>query len=266
MQFTASLEKTLPHLFRPIIRLCLRHAIKIGTIEAIIKKLLVEEAATYLKQTGEPQSVSRISVMTGLQRPAVASLLETPDEESGAPSLMTKVIGAWQTKKPYLTAASQPRILEFEGKKSEFAKLVASVSTALNPYTVLYELERAKLVERAPRGLKLLAKSFISRHDVEQSLKFLGTDLTDLVASVEENIADTSAPVAHHHLTTEYDAIPVEKEAEVKTLLLEEGEKMHAKLRNLLSSYDKGEPGKKEQSKMMRVAFCSFSRCDRVRK
>lgn len=265
----ASLEKALQHLLRPIVRLCVRYAVKIVDVEMVLKTLFIQEAKEQLRLNGEIESVSKISVMTGIQRPAVNEILKSnlKDSEPRSTNLLMKIIGAWQTKPDFTTTQGKPRVLQFEGKQSEFAKLVLSVSQALNPYTVLYELERAKLIEKGSRGLKLLSKSFISNLDTEQSLQFLSSDIADLTAAVDENLQKGASPV-NHHLTTEYDNIPQEKEDEVRLALLEEGEKFHARIRTLLSGYDRDMNSSKSYNKnssAMRVALCSFARCEPIK-
>lgn len=262
-----SLSKALLHLLRPIVRLCVKHGVKVDEVESVLKTLFIEEAKNYLSLVNEGVSVSKISIMTGLQRPAVGEIMRQnlSHNRSRATNLIMKVIGAWQTNPNFTTSAGKPRVLAFEGKQSEFSNLVSSVSQALNPYTVLYELERAKLVEKGPRGLKLLSKSFLSNQDVEKSLEFLSYDIADLTAAVEENIHERTNPL-NHHLTTEYDNIPEDKIIEIKLSLLEEGEKFHSKIRSLLSSFDCDLNNSINSSGTIRVALCSFARCEPIRK
>lgn len=265
----ASLEKALQHLLRPIVRLCVRYAVKVVDVESVLKTLFVQEAKAHLKSNSETESVSKISVMTGIQRPAVNEILNemTNSLEPRSTNLLMKVIGAWQTKPGFTTSHGKPRVLQFEGKQSEFAKLVLSVSQALNPYTVLYELERAKLIEKGSRGLKLLSQSFISNLDTEQSLQFLSSDIADLTAAVDENLQQGTSPI-NHHLTTEYDNIPADKEKEIRHTLFQEGEKFHAKIRSILSLYDRDIISRKpniKTSQSIRVALCSFARCEPIK-
>ena len=257
----ATIEKTLPRLLRGVVRLCVRYGVKIGDVERALKPLFVEEATALLRADGESINASRLSVLTGLQRPAITQIMDDdkPRETSTGVSLVMKVVGAWQSKGEFTTSNGKPRVLGVEGKQSEFADLVFSVSGALNPYTVLRELERAKLVERTPRGLRLLSSSFVVHEDVELGLQFLASDLEDLTTSVEENLNRGQEPV-NHHLTTEYDRIPTAVAEEVRQLLLEEGHKVHARVRGLVAPYDKDISGESGREKTVRVSFCSFSR------
>lgn len=248
----ADTENALPELLRPIVSLCIRFGIKFVDLEKVLKRLFVHEAE---KQVGR-DSISKLSVMTGIQRPQVQKLLLSPINEIKSSNLIMSVIDKWSSKKPFCTKGGKAKILNFEGKKSEFAELVRSVSKNLNPYTVLFELERSKLVVKTPKGLKLLSNSFIANSSAEKGFNFLSSDLGDLVASVVENL-DNPGTTPNHHLTTEYMSIPTEKETELKKLLLREGEKIHLKLRRLFSRSEN------KSRNRMRVAFCSFVRFDK---
>jgi hypothetical protein len=253
-----SIEKALPFLLKPIVRLCVRYAVKFHDVEAQFKELFVQEAKNHLNEIDEQISISKISIMTGLQRPLVKSLIDKKQSMLGE-SLLNKVIGAWTTKKKFITSQGTPRVLSVDGKLSEFASLVYSVSQALNPYTVLFELERAKLVERTQKGITLTSNCFVSRHDIDQSLQFLASDITDLAKTIEFNINSVDC-IPHHHLTTEYDNIPIDKADKIKSILLIEGDKIHKKIRKILSKFDKDlNDSPNCDQKSIRVSFSSFA-------
>lgn len=256
----ASLERTLPYLLRPLIRLCIRYGVTIQQVEQEVKNSFVHEASHLLARSELETSTSKISAMTGMQRPAISEILSKMPKPKPE-SLTAKVIGAWCAKKKYVTGKGRPRILGIEGKSSEFAELVAGVSRSLNPYTVLFELERARLIDKSPTGIRLKTESFNSRLDIEQSLRYLGADVRDLINAVEENLNSPDSS-RNHHLTTEYDRIPIEYLERARKLLLVEGEKFHRRMRKVLSALDQDIQGKREFTKFVRVAVGSFSWCE----
>ena len=253
----ATIEKALPHLLRPIVRLCVKYAVKFHDVESTLKELFIQEAKNHLQHLGQVNSLSKISIMTGLQRPVVKTLINL-NQLPASESLLSKVIGAWVTKEKFITSHGTPRILSVDGKSSQFASLVSSVSQALNPYTVLFELERANLVKRTPKGLQLLSSSFNTRHDIEQSLKYLASDISDLAATIEHNINSISSK-PNHHLTTEYDNIPANKLDKIRSILLIEGDKIHRRIRKILSKFDSDITGASHSGQTIRVSFCSFA-------
>lgn len=255
-----TLRTLLPTLFRPLVRLCVRHGIRIGDVEEVLKILFVSEAKRNIVESKGEFSVSRVAAMTGIQRPAVTELLGKDIPAKRTQSLMMKILGAWQSKRAFTTAYGRPRVLSIEGKDSEFASLVRSVSQDLNPYTILFELERNKLIEKTSTGARLLSSSFAVRQDVGEGLKYLASDLSDLLEAVESNLVGAGPP--HHHLTTEYDSIPISKIPSVQKAVLKEGEKLHGRIRKILAAADSDLNGKGKDSDPVRVAFCSFGFVD----
>lgn len=258
----ADLESALLELLRPVVRLCVRYGVKFDQVESVTKDLFVQESSLYLTGAKATHSVSKISVMTGLQRPVVkARLANKPTARKQ--NLLSKVIGAWASNRPFCTSRGAPRVLQIEGKKSEFSRLVLSVSQSLNPYTVLFELERAKLIERSAKGVRLLAESFNANFDVEQSLQYLAGDIARLAQTVEHNINQPSTAL-NHHITTEYDNIPMDVVPQIRQILLVEGEKLHKNLRKILGSFDRDHAGIGSSAASTKVSFCSFSNCESI--
>lgn len=254
-------------LLRPIVRLCVRHSLKIQDVEQLLKELFVAEARAVLDKLGEEPSVSRLSVMTGLQRPAVSDLLGAQPQPADAPesasNLLVKVIGAWQTSVKFTTKSGKPRLLEAEGKESEFAQLVRSVSRALNPYTVLFELERAGAVTRRGRFVKLRRGALVVDRDIGEGLHFLASDTEDLTEAVQENLFEKPA-LPNHHLTTEFDSIPVAAVERARAIVLREGHRLHARMRRLLGALDSEISGDSRAADRVRVCFSSFSRVQSI--
>lgn len=261
-----NLTACIKELLRPVVRLCIQNAIKLTDLDLILKSLFVEEAQKILKVSNSPESVSRLSVMTGLQRPIVSQIKNQQiSNGNSTASLYQKVIGAWQTIQKYCTKAGVPRVLKVEGKQSEFAQLVKSVSKDTNPYTVLFELERSGVVQRTGKGVKLVKSSLISGRDKSLGLQYLAHDLDDLVSVAAQNIfEDLREP--NHHLTTEYDSIPADKYRHMQTMLLEEGNRIHKKIRQMIAGFDSEIANQRAPKDKIRVSFTSFSRIQFLRK
>ena len=270
-------KKTLKTLLQSIVRFSIRRGIKIQEFEDTLKEVYVSEAKKYLIENKQELNLSKISVITGIQRFAIEKFtreqevvtvskkenaVDSQDKVNGV-NLITKIIGAWQTNAKYIRADGKPRVLNVEGKQSEFADLIKSITTAINPYTVLFELERAGLVEKNNKGgLKLKYGSQVSGSDIEQGLSFYSLDFNDLTESVEENIFNTEQKLKNHHLTTEYDSVSINNIDKVKTLFLKEGNKFHLRLRKIISKFETKDLINEESKKneVVRVSFCSFSR------
>lgn len=232
-----------------------------------LKGVYVEVAREQLQKQGAAASASRISVMTGVHRKDVSRLLEAAPVAKASKNLAARIIGAWRNSKRFCNASGKPRVLSAEGKESEFVSLVQSVSVDLNPYTVLFELERIGAVQRVRSGVRLVSRLYNPRGDSAAGIGLLGSDISDLMAAVEENIERTEPnAVPNLHIKTEYDNIPETAAAEIRSWCLREGSAFHQRVRNFLSQFDRDISSKKlKDGPSIRVAVGAFSRIENVK-
>lgn len=249
-------------MLRPVLRLCLRHSLKLNDLIEIVKIVYVQVAKEDLQKRSEDVSVSRLSVMTGVHRKDVTRIYRNNDFRTRAESLVSKILGAWQQNPHFLTKSGKPRTISVEGSNSEFTQLVRSVSADLNPYTVLYEMERAGLVKRTARGLNMVSGSHISSENLEEGVMLLAEDLNDLVSGVEENVFERKE-VPNLHLKTEYDKIDPRALPKIREWLIEQGEVFHRKARKFLAEFDGDlNPKRATDGEVARVVIGSFSRIE----
>lgn len=246
---------------RPVAAFCLRRGIKIQDAGEAFKRAFIQAAEIELKLKTESASGSRLAVMTGLHRRDVTRLWRegesTKEEAEG--SLLTRVIGQWRSDKRFSSSNGRPRVLGAEGANSEFVELIHSVSKDLNPYTVLFELERLKAVTKDDGKVKLLADAYQPGPNVRAGLGLLSRDVADLVLAVEENVFD-SPVVPNLHIATSYDNISQKSEAEIRKWLLEQGAEFHEKARRYLSKHDLDiSPDTAKPPGGVRVALGNFS-------
>ena len=176
--------------------------------------------------------------MTGVQRREVTRLLSSGPEEKPNRDLVSRIIGLWQGAKRYQDSSGAPRVLQFTGREGEFADLVASVSTDLNPYTVAFELERAQLAESTKDGIKLLKAGYQPDGNLEESLRLLAEDSELLHIAVTENIFEQSID-KNLHVKTDFDNIPACFEKEIRQWFLEHGGDFHRAAQAFLSALDR---------------------------
>lgn len=241
-------------------RFCLRHSLKLQEVIEASKAALVDVAQEEMLRTKQDTSDSRLSIMTGVHRPDVKRLVTDPEHIAPTENSVARLIGQWQGDQRFCSARGVPKILKLDGKRSEFADLVESVSSALNPYTVLFELERIGAVERTPQGLKLIARAYIKSDDLEQAFRFLSRDCDDMISAVEENVMGRAVD-KNLHLQTEYDQVGVSYLPQIRRWFLAEGSAFHARARAFLAKFDKDlNPKVNRYEPTARVAVCSFSR------
>ncbi len=250
------------NLLRPAVRFALRRGVKIRTITEELKALLVEEANHELHTSNEEITVSKLAVMTGLQRRDVQRLV-SPFGESPAQhmDLMTRIIGTWCGDERFSRGA-KPLSLTFEGSESEFAQLVRSVSSDLNPTTILFELERLRLVEKEAGCLRLLWNAYQIFGDVDDAYTLLERDISTLVEGVDRNITG-KANVPNLHISTRFDNVSTEGVTKIREWILQKGAAFHAEVREFVGSFDKDiNPTRYSEAGGVRITVGSFSLCE----
>ena len=249
-------------LLRPVARFCLRHSIKLQDFIEVLKGVMVEVAQEHLCERDIDVSTSRLSVMTGVHRKDVVRFRSGGVGEKKSGDIIKRIIGQWRGNNAFLNSSGKPKVLSFDSAEGEFADLIHSVSRELNPYTLLFELERTGAVERTKRGVKLRARMHLPKGDLKEGLLLLESDTEDLIASVEENLfGDLEIP--NLHVKTEYDNVPKSAELEIRKWFIEEGSAFHQRARSYLSAYDRDiNPGSGNAEEAIRVVVGAFSRVD----
>lgn len=256
------LLKALRLLLRPIAKFCLRSSLSFQDLTDSAKGAFLEAAEDELRKSSGKVNVSRLSVITGLHRKDIVQLLEMPKDNVAEPvSVLGRVIGQWEQDKGYLTQAGAPKVLTFEGKESEFHNLVATVSKAINPSTVLFELVRAGAAIKTPKGLKLLKHSYrVVGVDDLQAYELVAQDINTLVVAVEENLTNKDM-ISNLHIRTNYDNIYVRDLYKVRRWLIDQGKLFHKKARTFLARCDKDVNPSSDPNEPagQKVSFTTFS-------
>lgn len=252
---------TLRVLLRPVVSFAVRRSIKIQDCLEAMKEEFIRQATSELERRGENASTSKLSVITGLHRRDVDRMKEHSAPRKFGSDLLSKIIGQWQYDKKF-SSKSKPKKLSVLGAESEFFNLVQSVSKNLNPYTVLFELERAGHIENDGEFVTLKAKSLDIADNTEESLTLLENDLEDLSRSVEENIT-VKKQTPNLHAKTYFDNIAVEYEPEIRRWFLEKGKAFHEEARKYLSQFDVDVNEKlKDKPAGIRASIGTFSRIE----
>ena len=251
-------------MMRPLVRFAIRRAIKLQEFIECLKVVFLEVAKDELTRVGELPSSSRLSVMTGVHRRDVARIHTEGGSFDRTPNIIGKIVGQWQNDRRFLGKERKPKLLSFEGVESDFFRLVRSVSSDMNPYTVLFEMERSGLAKRTDRGLQLCANMFLSKGNVREALTLLAADLNDLHCAVEDNI-ERKGKELNLHIKTEYDNIIHDKLPEIRAWLLKRGSEIQCEVREYLSLFDKDINHKlSSHAGGARVAVGCFSFCEIV--
>lgn len=227
--------RILDQLIQPLARFCIAYGVRFQELLTAMKKGMVEQARGALSRDGIEPNTTKISVMTGLQRPDVLRHSEA-DTIRAKPSAISQIVSTWLYSQRFRNKKGEPRVLSPEGRDSEFAKLVASVSKELSAYTVLFEMERAGLITHTDDGVQLVTSAYLVGNDVDQGLEIFAQDMNDLTDAVHENLSSESPP--HLHIRIDYDNIPKEKLPELKEKVFTMSQKFLVDVQQVIASYD----------------------------
>lgn len=231
-------EEALRTMLSPIVRFWINNLGSLQRFVGILKEIFVQVAVQEIKRRGEQVTISRISVMTGLHRLDVAKIYRGEIEEvQSVPDVVTRVIGHWEQSRDYTNPDGTPKILSVKGRKSEFAKLVATISKSIGPPSVLYELERTGAV--VVRGDEVELVYPLTRADGEFSrlMELASNNVGTMFESIDENIRQTNS-IPHYFIRTEYDNVLAGKVPEIRAWINREGKKFHKRVREYLASRD----------------------------
>jgi hypothetical protein len=199
-------------ILRPLVRVLLRNGVPYGVFAEMARRAYVQTAAEGFALPGKPQTLSRISTLTGLTRKEVARLRSA---EKGTPEperhhRPARVIGGWVREKRYHDGRGRPADLPMEGEKRSFAALVREFSGDIPPRAMADELLRIGAIEILPEGtVRLLTRAYIPRGDQAEKLAILGSDVADLIRTIDHNL--TCAPgEAYFQRRVSYDNVPAE--------------------------------------------------------
>lgn len=263
ISYPSFLHKCVAWMLQPIAGFCVSRGVKFQDFVELSRQSFVQAATTQLNRGAKEQSVSRISVMTGIQRPDVKRLIEARFKEDPK-DITYRILGQWSSDRRFLDSKHRPRPLEIRGEGSEFSKLIRLVNTDLNPHTVRFELERLGLIRTEGRTAHLLQAEFIATGATEQTLRFGTEDMADLLKAVEEN-AFLGSEVPNLHARTQYDNIPDEHVPKLKQSLLALGRRFHADCRKLLAPFDKDiNPKRRTEEGRTRIVVGTFSRAEDI--
>jgi Family of unknown function (DUF6502) len=220
-----AIAAAISRLLRPLVRLLLRHGIPFGVMADVVKKVYVDVAFKEFGLPGRKQTTSRVSVITGLSRKEVARLRRLNrrnDQETRQQyNRAARVISAWVREAEFHDANGQPALLPVEGDHTSFGALVRRYSGDMPVRAILDELLRVRAVERLEDGrIRLLARSYVPAAGEVEKLGILGTDVADLIATIDWNLRHPSAE-SYFQRKVQYDNLPSEVMLELHTLARE---------------------------------------------
>jgi len=239
----AALAAAILRLLRPLVRICLRNGLPYGAFADLAKRVYVEVAGAEFSLPGRKQSVSRISVITGLSRKEVSRVRDLPSADDAVAvaryNRAARVISGWVRDPLFTEPAGGPARLPFEGEGASFTTLVRRFSGDVPPRAILDELLRvgaAELVDDAT--VRLLARAYLPATGEVEKLAILGADCADLIATIDHNLQG-DADTARLQRKVAYDNLSEEAVARFRLLAARRAQVLLEELDEWLAEHDR---------------------------
>jgi hypothetical protein len=230
-------------LFRPLVRVLLRNGVSYRTFADFAKWVYVDVATKEFGIEGRKQSISRVSVITGLSRKEVKRVRELPRPDDSASveryNRAARVIAAWRRESKFNDAEGNAAPLLLEGTGATFSELVKRFSGDVPVRAILDELIRIGAVERLEDGrVGLLVRAYVPESSEADKLHILGTDVGFLISTIDHNLqADPMGPLFQRKVA--YDNLPNEVLPEFRGLSVKRAQALLEKLDRWLAQRDR---------------------------
>jgi hypothetical protein len=218
--------RALDRIGEPLVRGLVAMGVTFPLFSRMMKRMFIRVAVKETQSAGAPLTVSRISVMTGLQRKDIGQIraqIERRREPPANISLGARLIGIWNGAKRFTDAAGRPLPLpRFSGARPTFEDLVRTVSSDVRPKAVLDEWLRLGVVavDEADR-VHLKADAFVPRRGFDELAYYYGRNLGDHLATSTHNLIGAGEPLLEQAVY--YDKLTPASVAELARIAREIG-------------------------------------------
>lgn len=180
-------------LLRPLVRILLRNGVSFQSFSDLAKWVYIDVADKEFGIKNRKQSISRISVVTGLSRKEILRVrkLAQPYDISSDQKYnrAARVIAGWRREKDFHDTKGKPAPLPITGPGISFSELVKRFSGDVPVRATLDELVRVGAVKQLDDGrISLIARSYIPESDEAVKLHILGKDVEHLISTIDHNL------------------------------------------------------------------------------
>ncbi|MFK7995070.1 MAG: DUF6502 family protein [Granulosicoccus sp.] len=235
-----SLQKAVTYVLQPLVRLLLRHGVSHAEFCNWAKQAYVDQAATHFGIDGKAPTVSRIAIVTGINRKEVKRIRELPAEVNTGVSKYNRavrVVTGWLQDAEFCDNRNRPRVLTYGDTQDSFNQLVKRFGGDVPARAMLDELTRVGTVSLTNDRVKLLHKGYVPHESESALLDLFSTSATDLLTTLEHNL--THAEHRRLQMSVAYDKVTNEGVQHFKKLSSEQAMDLLRSLDGSLSQYDK---------------------------
>ena len=192
-------HSALRRLLRPLVRVLVSHGVVFPAVVELLRELYVDVARDDFLVEGKEQTLSRLSLMTGVTRREVRRLIEQPKVDDVPPhalSLGARIMTHWLGDQTYLDNRGEPLPLPLTAPDDQpsLDRLVSSVSKDVRARAVLDEWLRLGIVDMSGYIVRLKKSAFVPEEGYEEKVYYFGRNLRDHIAAGAHNLEGENPP------------------------------------------------------------------------
>ncbi len=181
-------------LMRPLIRLVLRNGLMYREFIQMCKHLYVEVASEEYGVRGRQTNVSRVALLTGLDRKEVKrvrDILQGSDDsipQQHNADRISRILSGWHQDSAFITEEQKPKDLPITGDGSpSFAGLVKKYGSDVPVTAILKELVRVGVVTQHNSMVRVHKNYFIPDAENLSAIQRMGNVINDITTTLHHN-------------------------------------------------------------------------------
>jgi len=234
------LQKAVTRVLSPLVRLLLRHGVSHAEFSNWAKQTYVDVAETDFGIDDKAPTVSRIAIVTGINRKEVKRIRELPsDVDTGVAkhNRAVRVVTGWLQDQAFQTSRGKPKALVYGDAEDSFNQLVKRHGGDVPARAMLDELERVGTVKNENGKVTLQHKGYVPHESESALLDIFATSATDLLTTLDYNLSTSDQ--RRMQMSVAYDNVTEEGLQAFRELSATEAMKLLRELDKSLSSYDR---------------------------
>jgi len=193
----AALLSACGRVLEPIVRFLLKRGVTWREFSDLAKAVFVQVATADFGIRARPTNVSRVAILTGLDRREVRRVRDLLGQSeapvSGYMSKPSQVLDGWHHDPQFIDPSGRPLALPFDGPEPSFTALVKRFAPALPAVAMFKELHSAGAVSRLDDGsVRVLLRYYVPRQAPAEEVRLWGSTLRDHATTVDFNLSRRS--------------------------------------------------------------------------
>lgn len=178
-------------LLEPIVLLLLRNGVTWAEFSDVAKGKFVDVATRQFGIRDRPANMSRVAILTGLDRREVSRLRHQPPSDATPRPVCkpTLVLDGWHRDAEFVDEAGRPRALDVDGRQASFEALARRYAPSIPHVAMLKQLRSVGAVADLADGrVQAVKRAYVPRALSEDHVSLWGSVLHDIGATWEHNL------------------------------------------------------------------------------